>query len=127
MAEVELGELAADKAQNAEVKKFAQMMIADHTKANAELKTLAAKNNVTLPTELSAKHQSMKQKLQGLSGAEFDKAYVDGQVEDHEDTLELMENNTDNSNADIKAFATKTQPIIKAHLDMIKNIQSKMK
>lgn len=127
LAEVEFGKIAAEKAQNPEVKKFAQMMIADHTKANAELKTLAAKNNITLPTELNAKHKSMLEDLKGKTGAEFDKAYIEGQVEDHEATLELMENNTNNSNADVKAFATKTQPIIKSHLDMVKNIQGKLK
>ena len=127
MAEVELGKLAAQKATNAEVKKFAQMMVADHTKANDELKTLAAKNNVKLPTELSSAHKSMLEKLQGLSGAEFDKAYVDGQVDDHETAVDLMEDNAGNSNADIKAFATKSLPVMQSHLKMIQGIQDKMK
>jgi putative membrane protein len=127
MAEVEIGKLAAQKATNAEVKKFAQMMVADHTKANEELKTLAAKNNVKLPTEMDSSHKSMLEKLQGLTGAEFDKAYVEGQVDDHETAVDLMEDNTGNSNADIKAFAAKSLPIMKSHLDMIKGIQGKMK
>lgn len=127
MAEVELGRLAAQKATNAEVKKFAQMMVADHTKANDELKALAAKNNVKLPTELDSTHKSMLEKLQGLSGAEFNWAYVEGQIDDHETAVDLMEDNTDNSNADIKAFATKSLPIMRSHLEMVRGIQSKMK
>lgn len=127
MAEVELGRLAATKAQNAEVKKFASMMVADHTKANAELKTLAAKKSVVLPTELDSDHKSLMEDLNGLSGAEFDKRYVDAMVEDHEETIELFENNADNDDADIKAFAAKTLPALKSHFEMIKGIQSKMK
>lgn len=127
MAEVELGKIASTKAQNPEVKKFAQMMVTDHTKSNMELKTLAAKNSVTLPTGLDSAHQSMMEKLNGMSGADFDKAYVEGQVEDHETAVSLMGDNTNNDNADVKTFATKSLPIMKSHLEMIKGIQSKMK
>lgn len=126
MAEVEMGRLALQKSQNADVKKFAQMMVTDHTKANDELKALAAKKNVVLPTDTGS-HKSTLDKLKGLSGAEFDKAYVDAMVEGHEDTVDLFEDNADDSDADIKAFATKTLPTLKSHLQMIKDIQSKMK
>ena len=127
LAEVELGRLAAQKAADPEVKRFAQMMVTDHTKNNEELKTAATKKNVPLPTGRDSKHQAMMQRLQGLTGAEFDRAYMQGQVDDHTATLQLMENNTDNTDADIKAIATKTAPIVKAHLDMAKSIQGKLK
>lgn len=128
MAEVELGKLAASKATNAEVKQFAQMMVSDHTKANAELKTLAAKKNVVLPTEMSSSHKSTMEDLNKLTGAEFDKAYVDAMVEDHEDDVELFQDKSeDSSDPDVKAFATKTLPTLKKHLDTIKAIQAKMK
>jgi len=126
MAEVELGKLALQKAQNADVKKFAQMMITDHSKANDELKTLAAKKNIVLPTDLGS-HQSTLDELGKRTGAEFDKAYVDEMVDDHEKDVDMFDDNTDNSDADIKAFATKTLPTLKKHLEMIKGIQSKMK
>lgn len=127
MAEVELGRLAAQKATNPEVKKFAQMMVTDHTKANAELKTLAAKKNITLPTDMGSSMKSSMDDLSKLSGADFDKKYVDMMVDDHETDVDLFEDNTDNSDADIKAFTTKTLPTLKAHLESIKSIQSKMK
>lgn len=128
MAEVELGKLALTKAQNAEVKSFAQKMVTDHTKANEELKTLAAKKNVTLPTDLDSAHKSMMSDLQGLSGAEFDREYVNGQVEDHEATVQLFEKQSeDDSDPDAKTFAAKTLPTLRMHLDMIKKIQAKMK
>ena len=125
-AEVELARLALQKSQNAEVKKFAQMMMTDHTKANDELKALAAKKSVTLPSDLG-KHQSTLDDLNGKTGADFDKAYVAAMVEDHEADVDFFEDNTANSDADIKAFTTKTLPTLKSHLEMIKGIQSKMK
>lgn len=128
MAEVELGKIASAKAQNPEVKKFAEMMVTDHSKANDELKALAAKKNVTLPTAPLAKHQSVIQKLQGMSGAEFDKAYVDDMLEDHEkDVAEFEKQSQSNPDADVKAFAAKTLPTLKKHLEAIKSIHAKMK
>jgi len=127
MAEVELAKLALQKSQNADVKKFAQTMITDHTKANNELKELAAKKNIKLPTEMSDSHKSDMENLKKLSGAEFDKEYVEMMVDDHESDVEMFEDNTSNSDADIKAFTTKTLPTLKSHLQMIKDIQNKMK
>lgn len=126
MAEVELAKLALQKSQNPEVKKFAQMMVTDHSKANSELKALAAKKNVVLPTDMGS-HKSTMDDLSKLSGAEFDKAYVEAMIEDHETDVDLFEDNTTNSDADIKAFTTKTLPTLKSHLEMIKGIQGKMK
>ena len=126
MAEVELGKLALQKSTNADVKKFAQMMVTDHTKANDELKSLAAKKNVMLPIDLGG-HKSTLDELNGKTGADFDKAYVEAMVDDHETDVKLFEDNTDNSDPDIKAFAIKTLPTLKTHLETIKGIQSKMK
>jgi len=128
MAEVELSRLATTKAQNADVKKFAQKMIEDHTNANAELKQLAGKKTVTLPTELDAAHKATKDKLAGLSGAEFDKEYVNAMVTDHEKAVSLFKTQSETgTDADAKAFAAKTLPKLQMHLDMIKGIQGKMK
>jgi putative membrane protein len=128
LAEVELGRLASEKAQNAEVKKFAQKMIEDHSNANAELKSVATKKNVTLPTEVSADHKATMEKLKALSGAEFDKAYVQAMVDDHKKTVDLFETeSTGGTDADVKAFALKTLPNLKMHLEMIQGIQAKMK
>jgi len=128
MAEIELSRLAATKSQNAEVKKFAQKMIEDHTNANVELKQMAGKKNVTLPTALDAAHQAVKDKLSGLSGAAFDKEYVNAMVTDHEKTVGLFKTQADGgTDADAKAFAAKTLPKLQGHLDMIKGMQGKMK
>jgi putative membrane protein len=126
LAEVELGKLAATKAQNAEVKSFGQMMVTDHTKANTELKSLAAKKNVTLPTDPGS-HKSTMDDLKGLKGADFDEAYVDQMVDDHETDVAAFQQQADNSSdPDVKAFAAKTLPVLKTHLEKIRSIQSKL-
>ncbi|HQU86668.1 MAG TPA: DUF4142 domain-containing protein [Pyrinomonadaceae bacterium] len=128
MAEVELGKLAASKATNAEVKKFAQMMVTDHTKANTELKDLAAKNNIVLPTEVNSSQKSLMDDLNKATGADFDKTYVDAMVDDHEEDVEMFEDKAKNStDPNVKAFAAKTLPTLKKHLETIKAIQAKMK
>ena len=128
MAEVELGRLASQKAKDAEVKKFAQMMVTDHSKANDELKSLAQKTGITLPTKLDSSHQADVDELQSESPADFDKEYVEMMVEDHEkDVAEFQKQADSATDPDAKAFAAKTLPVLKKHLDAIKAIQAKMK
>lgn len=126
MAEVEMGKLAAQKATDPEVKKFGQMMVEDHTKANEELKALAAKKNVTLPTDLGS-HQSDLDDLKKASGADFDKTYVKLMVNDHEKDVSEFQTQADKStDADVKAFATKTVPTLKKHLETIQTISKRI-
>jgi putative membrane protein len=128
IAEVELGQIAQTKAANPEVKNFARMMVEDHTKANAELKSLAAKKNVTLPTTMNSGNQATLTELQNLVGADFDREYVAAMVDDHEADVQLFESQAaDDSDPDAKAFATKTLPTLRKHLEMIKGIQAKMR
>ena len=84
MAEVELGKLASTRGQSAEVKQFGQKMVTEHTRANEELKALAAKKNMTLPAAVSNDQKEDIDELSKLSGAEFDKEYVRMMVEDHQ-------------------------------------------
>ncbi len=128
MAEVEMGKLAAQKGQNPEVKKFGQMMVTDHTAANNELKAVAAKKNMTVPSDIGPKYKSSKDSLSKASGADFDKQYVDMMVSDHEDDVAAFEKQADSStDPDVKAFAAKTLPTLKRHLDAIKALKAKMK
>ncbi|MBA2737609.1 MAG: DUF4142 domain-containing protein [Pyrinomonadaceae bacterium] len=127
MAEVELGKLAADKAQNAEVKAFAQKMSADHSKAGDELKQLAAQKKVMLPPDVLPTHKELMDKLSKLSGTEFDKEYVKAMVAAHEkDVTAFSAVAQTATDADVKAFAAKTLPTLKMHLEMIKGIADKM-
>ena len=87
MAEVELGQFASQHASNPDVKSFGDMMVKDHTKANDELKPIAQKLNVTMPTALDAKHKALYDRLSKLQGAAFDKAYIDAMVTGHQEVL----------------------------------------
>ncbi len=127
MAEVELGKMAASKAQNAEVKAFGQKMVDDHSKANDELKQIAAQKKVMLPPDVLPAHKQLMEKLSKLSGADFDKEYVAAMVEAHEKDVAAFENVSKTAaDADVKAFATKTLPTLKMHLEMIKAMADKM-
>lgn len=128
MAEVELGELAKQKAANAKVKDFGAMMVTDHSKANDELKALAKSKNITLPTVIDRDEQKVKDNLSAKSGADFDKAYVSNMIDDHKKDIKDFEDASNNcKDADLKAFAVKTLPTLKMHLDAIQKIHDSMK
>lgn len=127
MAEVQMGKLAAERGGSAAVKLFGQRMVDDHTKANMELNQLAARKNIQLPQELSAEQKSMMDKLAKLAGEDFDKEYVDMMVDDHEhDVAEFQTQSEKGDDPDVRAFAAKTLPTLRDHLQMIKDIKSKM-
>ena len=127
MTEVELGKMAQTKSKNPDIKKFGQMLVEDHSKANAEVKSLAAKKNINLPTGMGS-HQSTYDKLKGLNGDDFDKEFVEDMVDDHEKDVSTFQKESQNSSdPDVKAFAAKTLPVLQKHLDTVKGIQSKMK
>jgi putative membrane protein len=129
MTEVQLGQLAADKGASQDVKDFGSKMVTDHGKAGDELKSIATSKGLTLPDKLDDKHQMMVDKMSKLSGADFDKAYVPAMVKAHkaDDALFAKEAKS-GDDADLKAFADKTDTdVVKMHLKMIEDIQSKMK
>lgn len=129
MAEVESGRLALQKSTSDSVKQYAQQMIDDHTKANAELMQVAAMKGVTLPTTLDAKHMAMMAKMQRLSGMEFDRMYVKEMgVKAHEKMEKLFVTETMRGrDADAKGFAAKTLPVVRMHLTMARGMMNTMK
>jgi putative membrane protein len=123
MAEVELGKLATEKAASDEVKKFGQRMVDDHSKANEELKTLAQNKKITLPTDIDAKHKAERDRLAKLSGAAFDRAYIQAMVTGHRDMASLVRmESTSGKDPDVKAWAAKTLPTVEEHLKMAQQI-----
>jgi putative membrane protein len=120
MFEVEAGKLAAQKASAANVKSFAERMVKDHTKANNELKALAAKKKITLPAMVSKKHQDKLDKLAKLSGTDFDEEYMEIMDKDHEKDVKLFEKASESNDidAEVKAFAAKTLPTLRMHAEM---------
>jgi putative membrane protein len=123
MAEVELGKLATEKASSAEVKKFGQRMVDDHSKANEELKQVAGSEGIQLPAKLSAKDQMTKDRLSKLSGEQFDKAYMRDMVKDHiQDVADFKRESTSGKDSNVKSFASQTLPTLEDHLRQAKEL-----
>jgi len=128
LAEVKTGETAQQKATNAKVKQFASMMVTDHTGANAEVKSLAAARNVTLPAVPGEDNMKKGEDLAKKSGTDFDKSYMNLMVDDHQKTIDLFEDASDDVNdAEIKTFINNTLPKLRMHLDSAKAIRSRLK
>ena len=128
MAEVAVAKVAEGKAVNQKVKDFAAMMVKDHSKANDELMAIAKAKNITLPAAPSEDKQKELADLSAKSASDFDKAYVDAMVDGHQKTVTLFEDAAKNcKDAELKAFATNTLPIIKGHLAEIEAIKKGMK
>jgi len=128
MAEVELGQLAQQKAQHADVKAFGEMMIKDHSKANDELTALAQAKNITVPATVGAEQQKVKDDLAKKTGRDFDKSYIDEMVKDHEKDVKLFEDASKNlKDAELKAFVDKTLPTLRTHLEHSKSVKDKLK
>jgi len=95
MAEIELGRLATERGANPEVKKFGQMMIDDHTKAEDQLKSVASQQSIDVPSQLDDKHNKVRDKLSKLQGADFDREYMDAMVDGHQDFAGKLESRVD--------------------------------
>jgi putative membrane protein len=127
MMEVELGKVAREKAKNQRVKEFGEMMVVDHSKANEELKSLAAQKNVTIPAAVGEDHRKHIDDLSKKSGADFDKAYMKMMVDDHKEDIDLFEKDSSSGkDPDVKAWAAKTLPVLRKHLAAAKSINSKL-
>lgn len=128
LAEVNASEVAQQKAQDQRVKDFAAMMIQDHTKANEELKALAASKNITLPAAPGEDHLEDIADLNSYSGADFDKEYMDLMVNNHQKAVNLFEDAADNAeDAELKAYAAKTLPALQKHLEHAQSIRDGLK
>jgi putative membrane protein len=131
--DIDAGKLAASKATNPEVKKFGQQMVADHTGVNKQATALVTKLKVTPednPTSQSLKTDGDKNlaNLKGLTGAEFDKAYIDNEVTYHQAVIDALDKTLIPSaqNAELKALLVKVRPAFVAHLEHAKMIQSSL-
>jgi putative membrane protein len=132
--DIDAGKLAKSRSKNKEIQAFADQMITDHTAVNKQAVALANKLKVKpadSDTSKSLKEGAMKNtaNLQKLSGAAFDKAYIDHEVAYHAAVLEAIDKTLIPSaqNAELKALVEKVRPAIAAHLDHAKMIQSKLK
>lgn len=123
-AEIELGRLAMQRSQDANVRKFAQRMVEDHQAAEAKLEKIAAQENITLPQSLDAEHQALKQKLSKLDGEAFDRAYAMEMEKGHDEAVALFESASQAQQmpSELKQFAASTLPTLKKHQEMAESL-----
>jgi len=124
MSEVELGQLAVQKASDPRVKRFGQQMVDDHTKANDALKAAAAQEGITLPTSIDKKHEELRARLDKLSGPQFDEAYKKEMLRDHKEDVAAFEKHAKDASTPVQKFAADTLPTLENHLQMIEGISA---
>jgi putative membrane protein len=117
--EIQQSKMALAKGVTGMAKDMANKMIADHTKSTADLKKIADKKGVTLPTDMDAEHKAMAPAMEKLSGKEFETKYLAQMQTDHQKTANTMAAHEKMTNdADLKAFIGKTLPVVQQHLGM---------
>ncbi len=140
-AEIKLGELAGQKAQNPAVKNFAQMMVRDHGNGLNALKETVKGFNVDEPAQLDAKHQALYDRLSKLSGAEFDREYMKAMVDGHRQVVDMLDDRAGQSSsvtgtsgaddsrldASVNQWATKALPTTKKHLQNAQQVNDSLK
>jgi putative membrane protein len=126
-AEVELGRLAQEKATHADVKEFAAMLVRDHQAAAADLRPIAARLNTSQAEARDEADNDFKDRMEDLSklsGRDFDKKYIDEMIDDHQKDVRDLENKAEHAaDADLKAWASKTLPVVRQHLERAKSIK----
>jgi putative membrane protein len=132
-AEVELGRLASERATNARVKEFAQMMVRDHTAASNELKMAVAPYRIDVPAQMDDKHRDLAEKLRGMQGMEFDREYMSAMVDGHEDVKDMLEpraneqpDQDEPAETAVNGWAKKTLPAVDRHLAMAREIRQEL-
>jgi putative membrane protein len=117
--EIQFSKLALSKGVSGQVQTYANQMIADHTKSTANLKPVAVKAKVTLPTDMDADHKAMLPAMQKLSGKAFETKYVQQMVADHQKTANTLKaHQAMTKDTDLQKWITTTLPVVEGHLSM---------
>lgn len=123
MGEVQLGQLAEQKSSSQDVKQFAEKMTQDHSQLDEQMKPIAQQLGVKTPEKISKKDGKLDAKLQGLSGSQFDDAYIKAMVKQHKDDLSDFQHEAQaTQNPQLKQAAEQCAQLIEQHLAMIKQI-----
>jgi putative membrane protein len=126
MMEVQLGQMAREKAVSERVREFGTMMVRDHSRANEDLKSRASILHINLPAVPGEGEQKIIKELAGKSGKQFDHAYMEVMVQDHQKDIAEFKNLAEKcNNASIKEFASNTLPVLEKHLDSAQAIYGK--
>jgi putative membrane protein len=127
LAEVELGRIAQQRATRASVRSFAERMVTDHGRGNAELAALASSKALSMPTALDPSQAAMRDRLSTLSGPDFDRTYMSEMVRDHTEDLALFERAAEvATDPEIKAWAARSLPMLRDHLALARQVNSEV-
>lgn len=127
LLEIQLGNLAVQNASDPKVKEFGQMMVEHHTMANQQLQTIASDMGVTLPQTLLPVHETLAEQLEGKTGNEFDEDYMDTMETAHKMDLAMYKAKDGNAtNPSVKAYASKTLPILQTHHNTATSTEDKV-
>jgi putative membrane protein len=127
LLEVKLGQLAQQNASSQQVKDFGQRMATDHGKMGEDVKSVAARENVSLPGDISMMEKMTYERLSHKTGVDFDKAYIEDMVKDHKSDIAAFEKEANSgSDPEAKAVAQKALPIIREHLRMAQQIAAQL-
>jgi putative membrane protein len=127
-AELALGQMAIQRAENEKVKQLAHRMVEDHIKAGQEVRKLAEAAGITLPDDPSVDPQKLGDTYSKLSGTEFDRAYVQHEVKNHQKNLAEFKKQTKKlKHPQIKQWASGTLPVLKEHLIVAKSVLASLK
>lgn len=128
MMQLEVSKAAVQKATNEEVRQLAQAEVDEQTGLSAKLKEIADAKGAILPSAPDAETQAMVTKMQGMSGADFDKMYVsESGVKGHEKLDTVMSKVKSNaSDSNLKDIEKAAHPLVKAHLKVAREIMTKM-
>lgn len=124
--EVQLGQMASQKATSPMVREFGKRMEQDHSKANAELKRILTQQGINEPTAMTTSTRSTG-RLESLNGPGFDRAYMNDMVKDHKnDIAEFKKEAADGRDPEIRNFAAQTLPVLEEHLHMAEQTESNL-
>ncbi len=124
--EVQLGQMASEKAADPTVRDFGQRMVLDHQKANDELNRILTEKGITI-SPATAKSTRMSDRMQNMNGADFDRAYMHDMVKDHKNDLANFKNEAANGrDPEIRSFAAQSVPMLEEHLQMAEHTQANL-
>lgn len=126
MIEIKSAEAALKRNLTAEEQAFARQLVTDHGKANDELASIAKRKGAAAPVGLTADDQEKLAKMAEIKDKDFNEEFLEHQISCHKKAIDLFEDEAeDGKDADLKAFAIKTLPTLKAHLETAKRLEAK--
>jgi putative membrane protein len=123
LAEIQMGQLAEEKAQDAEVKSYGQMLVTDHSASNEQAEKVAKQIGITVPTDPSVDQKAAYDRMSRLSGTAFDRAFIKEMIGSHKTNIVRFQNEAKKKNDPAADFANQTLPTLKKHLDAAQKLE----